>query len=296
MPAPTWSRSLVDPRGEGERAAAAAKKKRLSPQEQADAKEADELREKRYEQAAIARRREEDWAMRREVARQLAAEAPGSVPTPSFLARDAEREAREEAARRELERLEQASPSTFARTIGYAPASTGLPPIPPSAYERLAELGRPRTFKPVVASALPPHIEEQVQEASQRDVLTPPTMRSARVPSPMPAPVRESMRYATSPLPPPVHELVVPLTERAGPLSSTFTPGVPAAPSPADIVPPTIRDLTPPGSGRYRTMVNECSRRIVDQAIEASGGNKSEASRRLGITRQGLYKILDRRS
>ena len=291
MPAPKWSRGLADPRDDEGRAAAAAKKA------EAEGPSTEQLRQgarlppidprlgARVAQAYADAERER-------VAERAHLAAEGDELAPLSTNRFLQGVIGAAPGTRREPPPSSRGPASYARAHALANAQAAAENAPLSAYERLAGLGRPRTLRPVVASALPPHIEAKVQEASQRSALVPPTVRSGHVPPPMPAPVRESVRYATSPLPPPVHELVLPLTEQAGPPSSTLTPmNMPA--SPVSVVPPTIRDrytLTTP----YQKALESCSASIVNRTIEQFDGNKSAAASALGLTREGLYGILRR--
>ena len=61
------------------------------------------------------------------------------------------------------------------------------------------------------------------------------------------------------------------------------------------LVPPQAKDperVTPPGPVRESVPLEEVEKAAIMQAIETSNGNKSEAARRLGITRKTLLKKL----
>jgi DNA-binding NtrC family response regulator len=40
--------------------------------------------------------------------------------------------------------------------------------------------------------------------------------------------------------------------------------------------------------------MHDCSRNIVEEALVRTGGNKRKAARDLGMSREGLYFVLDR--
>ncbi len=63
----------------------------------------------------------------------------------------------------------------------------------------------------------------------------------------------------------------------------------------AELLPPTIRRASRPaaaGGGDYRTRVAAHRRRLVREALEHSGGNRSRAARELGLSRQALLYLM----
>jgi len=52
--------------------------------------------------------------------------------------------------------------------------------------------------------------------------------------------------------------------------------------------------LTKPPGGVESLPLEEVEKRSILEALEATGGNKSEAARRLGITRKTLRKKLEK--
>ena len=58
-------------------------------------------------------------------------------------------------------------------------------------------------------------------------------------------------------------------------------------------LPPAIRPVphsgtAPPGAGTYRERVADAKRRVIAEALEANGGNRTRAARMLGLSRQSL--------
>jgi transcriptional regulator with PAS, ATPase and Fis domain len=62
----------------------------------------------------------------------------------------------------------------------------------------------------------------------------------------------------------------------------------------ADLLPPSIRRAvrTPAAAGDYRSRVAAHRRRLVREALERSGGNRSRAARELGLSRQALLYLM----
>jgi two-component system response regulator AtoC len=62
----------------------------------------------------------------------------------------------------------------------------------------------------------------------------------------------------------------------------------------ADLLPPSIRRAIPPpaAAGDYRSRVAAHRRRLVREALERSGGNRSRAARELGLSRQALLYLM----
>jgi len=46
--------------------------------------------------------------------------------------------------------------------------------------------------------------------------------------------------------------------------------------------------------GSFQAKVEEAERGFVQEALDRASGNVSQAARDLGLTRQGLYKVLER--
>jgi two-component system response regulator AtoC len=62
----------------------------------------------------------------------------------------------------------------------------------------------------------------------------------------------------------------------------------------ADLLPPSIRPAVraPAAAGDYRSRVAAHRRRLVREALERSGGNRSRAARELGLSRQALLYLM----
>lgn len=63
----------------------------------------------------------------------------------------------------------------------------------------------------------------------------------------------------------------------------------------ADLLPPSVRRAARPtqsGAGDYRSRVTAHRRRLVREALERSGGNRSKAARELGLSRQALLYLM----
>jgi two-component system response regulator HydG len=57
---------------------------------------------------------------------------------------------------------------------------------------------------------------------------------------------------------------------------------------------PALGSLSKPAGGAENLPLEEVEKRSILKALEATGGNKSEAARRLGITRKTLRKKLEK--
>ncbi|TNF23549.1 MAG: sigma-54-dependent Fis family transcriptional regulator, partial [Deltaproteobacteria bacterium] len=57
-----------------------------------------------------------------------------------------------------------------------------------------------------------------------------------------------------------------------------------------------VRGPAPLGGGpvTLKDAVTETERRVIEEALERTGGNVSQAARELGLTRPGLYKVMER--
>ncbi len=61
-----------------------------------------------------------------------------------------------------------------------------------------------------------------------------------------------------------------------------------------DVLPDEVFARVYPASGRSGGLLDRAEARALEEAIEASGGNMSEAARRLGVARSTLYRMLER--
>ena len=62
----------------------------------------------------------------------------------------------------------------------------------------------------------------------------------------------------------------------------------------AALLPAVITGVTPVSSGRLSAARLQWERRFVEVALARAGGNRSRAARELGLSRQGLVKVLSR--
>jgi DNA-binding NtrC family response regulator len=60
------------------------------------------------------------------------------------------------------------------------------------------------------------------------------------------------------------------------------------------LLPPVIGLATTVSSGRLAEAREQFERRFVELALARAGGNRARAARNLGLSRQGLMKILAR--
>jgi transcriptional regulator with GAF, ATPase, and Fis domain len=62
----------------------------------------------------------------------------------------------------------------------------------------------------------------------------------------------------------------------------------------AALLPAVITGATPVTSGRLTAARWQWERRFVEVALARAGGSRSRAARELGLSRQGLLKVLER--
>ncbi len=62
----------------------------------------------------------------------------------------------------------------------------------------------------------------------------------------------------------------------------------------AALLPAAISGATPVTSGRLSAARMQWERRFVEVALARAGGSRSRAARELGLSRQGLLKVLER--
>jgi transcriptional regulator with PAS, ATPase and Fis domain len=62
----------------------------------------------------------------------------------------------------------------------------------------------------------------------------------------------------------------------------------------AALLPAVVTGATPITAGRLSTARSQWERRFVEVAMARAGGSRSRAARELGLSRQGLLKVLER--
>jgi hypothetical protein len=191
----------------------------------------------------------------------------------------------------ETRRTRQAYERELARARKEAGQLSAPRPLSPWMTEQLRA---PKSAEPVVEGWLPPtsRTAARLEAASPSDLL-----RAIELSDLDPASLRALMRSGG------------PLPLRAISAAQTWrSPGTGVPPAVAEALQkdlalrarPRVRERTPAQdqtqaprrSTPYRDGLRTCSKRIVEDAIERAGGNKSRAARELGLTREGLYWIL----
>ncbi len=185
---------------------------------------------------------------------------------------------------REIERrLGQATPSAFARALGYGAAPSVVAPTHVEDAVR-AELARPSSRAPAYAP-LPAPV-----------AIVPPSSRSAPV-------TLVSARPVTMPAPDTIKSTrSLPqgsARESQAPTRAWPPPGTPPSRLLREATPsrPPVRETTrtlPSPAGSFEATIEGCSAEAITAALDRNGGNVSAAARELDLTRNGLYSAMKR--
>lgn len=174
---------------------------------------------------------------------------------------------------------------------GTLPEERWFPPHPMTPRTAALEAATPSQFARAIGRAAPSQARPDLEHAVEAELARRPPSRT-----PFPEPIDIAPPTSVSPAPAPTSvspTRVSPVMPPAAPLAN-----VPRAPL-ARAQTGEARAAILPGNERatplyFKSKLDDCKTDLLREALRATNGNRSEAARLLGLTREGMRKALIR--